>query len=168
MGWIAFGRFWRLDKHLLHIFTAFVMRKPSSVPGILESTSIYYKATITSSNNLSDCSGCLVIKQGGFFVSVCATALWFPLCCSAAVFCPNSCCLYLKKLYVPHFCLTMRKEPQVINKAFAEIVRFKHWGPFASISITSNGVSRVSIQKSRHLFLWGNCFKSITALWIGR
>lgn len=124
------------------------MRRPSSTPEILESIWICYKATIMRINNLSDCSGYLIIKQRSFFASVCVTVMWFLLCCSAAVFCPNSCCLYLKKLYIPHFCLTMRNEPQVTNKAFAEIVRLKHWGSFASISITSNSFSSIKASFS--------------------
>lgn len=165
MEWIAFGRFWRVDKYLLHIFEAFVVRRPGSTPGILESTWICYKATIMSSNNLSDCTGYLIIKQGGFFVFICATVFWILLCCSAAAFCPNSCCLYLKKLYASHFCLTMRKEPQVTHKTFTKKSQDLNTEVLLQVFLSQ---ATVSVQKSRHLFLWGNCFKSITAPWIGR
>lgn len=61
-------------------------------------------------------------------------------CYAAAMFCLNSRCLYSKKLYIPYFYLRMRKEAQVINKAFVEIVRFKHCDSFTSISVISNRV----------------------------
>lgn len=151
MGWIVLWRFWKLDKHLLHNFTASVMRSPNSIFGTLQFTWICYKAT-TSSNNKLDCSGYFIIKQ---LICIC---LWYcfmvpAVCYASAMYWPNSWCLHLKKLNIQLFNLRMRREPQIINKGFLEIGRFRHCDSFTSISITSN---RIWIQRSSHLLLWGN------------
>lgn len=86
---------------------------------------ICYKPTTTNSNNKLDCIGCLIIKQA---VYIYATAsrflLWVTL---QQCFALKFGAYVWKKHYIPHCYLRMRREPQVINKAFVEIVRFKHW-----------------------------------------
>lgn len=137
MGWIALWRLWRLDKHIAHLYNIC-----HSIFGILESSWISYEMTTRNSNNELVCSVYVIIKQVTCN-SLCCCFMVPGVCYAAAMFRPKFWCLYLKQLYIPHFYLKMR-EPQVINKAFVEIVRFKHYYSFTSISITSN---RIWIQK---------------------